>query len=421
MFDYDKWQEIFSTIRRNKLRTILTVFGVSWGIFMLIVLMGAGKGLENGVKGRFGSLNQNSVFLWSGRTTMPYDGLKPGRRLSFTMDDVLALQDQVPEAKIVIPRNQLGGGFGATAAVSRGGVTSGFSITGDYPEFMEIKKMDVYQGRFINFADLRDKRKIAVIGQTVRETLFKEDENPIGEYIKVRGVHFLVVGVHKSFQTAEQADGDNRAIFIPFTTFQQAFNFGTRVGWFNVAIHDDYKATDIEDKIKGVLMARHSVHPEDLRAVGAFNTQKTVEQISGVFTGIRIFVWIVGIGTLMAGIIGISNIMLIVVKERTKEIGVRKAMGATPWKIISLILQESIFLTTISGYLGLVVGASIIEFIGWYMKNNSLDAGAFGAPEINPGLVFSALVILIIGGALAGFIPAKKAASIEPIEALRNE
>ncbi len=327
MFDYDKWQEILATVKKNKLRTFLTMFGVFWGIFMLMLLLGSGKGLENGVTKNFGGWATNSGFVWTNRTTMAYQGMKPGRYIRFTNEDKEAIEQQVEGLGVISPRNNIGGWRGGNN-VSRKTKTGAFTINGDYPEYQQVQIVNVYSGRHINAKDIEDKRKIAVIGESVAKILFEEGEDPIGEYILIKGVFFQVVGTFKSLRGGEQGNRDTQTIYVPFTTFQQAFNIGNKIGWFAFTAKPGVEVSLVEEEIKRVLRERHKVHPEDVNALGSENLQKEFGQINGLFNGISIFVWIVGTGTLLAGVIGVSNIMLIIVKERTKEIGVRKSAGS---------------------------------------------------------------------------------------------
>jgi len=415
MFDLDKWQEIFITIGKNKLRTFLTVFGIGWGIFMIIILLGAGKGLQNGVERDFSAWATNSGFFWSRRTTIAYGGFQPGRRLTFTNEDTDILRKEIDGLAYLAPRNQLSG-FSGGNIVIYDGKTGTFEVNGDYPGYINIQKVKLDKGRYINDKDITDKRKVAVIGRNVSDVLF-EDIDPIGRYIKINGVNFLVVGLFDSRRTGEQADRDTQTIYLPFTTFQKAFNYGNRVGWYAYSVKPGYKVSDVEEAIMVNLRQRHSIHPLDIDAIGSNNLEEEFAEISGLFTGINVFTWFVGISTLLAGVIGVSNIMLIIVKERTKEIGIRKALGATPWSIISLIIQESIFLTSIGGYVSLVLGVAIIELLAGVIPND----GFMGTPEIDIKVAVGALGLLIIGGALAGIMPARKAASVSPIEAIRVE
>lgn len=416
MFDYDKWQEIFSTIKKNKLRTILTIFGIGWGIFMIVILLGMGKGLQNGVTRDFSGWATNSGFFWTQKTTISHNGFKPGRYINFTNEDTELLKRKIPEIAHLSPRNQLGGFRGGNNVI-RGNKSGAFTVTGDYPSYSKIQVLDIYKGRFINPLDIEGERKTAVIGQYVKDVLFEEGEDPIGEYIQINNVNFQVVGVFKSFRTGEQADHDTQTIYTPFTTFQKVFKFGNSVGWYAYAVKEGVKVSEVEEKILKFLKERHDISPLDEDAIGTENLEEEFAEISGLFTGINFFTWFVGISTLFAGIIGVSNIMLIIVKERTKEIGIRKSLGATPLSVISLIIQESVFLTIIGGYTALVTGVLLLAAIAQVVPQE----GFLAAPEIDLNIAIGALLILIIGGAFAGLLPAYKASSISPIEALRNE
>ncbi len=418
MFDYDKWQEIFHTIRKNKLRTALTMFGVFWGIFMLLILLGSGNGLKNGVNRDFSGRAKNSIFMWTQRTTMSYKGFKPGRWFRYKNSDAAALKENIPELGYLAPKNQLGGWQGANN-VSRGNKTSAFDVYGDYPDFQHLKYMTFPKGRFINDLDIKEKRKVVVIGQNAVDVLFEKDEEPIGEYIKINGVFFQVIGVFASYASGENKMREESSLHVPFSTFQTAFNYGDNIGWFAMAPKDGVPSEILEEKARALLMERHNIHPEDVSAVGSFNLGEEYAKIQGLFTGINVFNWIVGIGTLLAGVIGVSNIMLIIVKERTKEIGIRKSVGAGPWSIISLILQESIVLTALAGYIGLLLGVGILEMISTLLEGQ--DSGTFTNPEISLEVALWSLVVLIFFGALAGLVPASKAAKVDPIEALRTE
>jgi len=418
MFDLDRWQEIYQTIKKHKLRTALTAFGVYWGIFMLVVLLGAGKGLENGVMKGF-DIAKNTVFLWSQRTSVEYMGLPPGRYIRFTNDDVAAIRQNIPEIATLAPRNRLDGDF----IVVKDEKSASFDVYGDYPDFIKVKAMDIDKGRFLNQIDIEDRRKVAVVGERVVDVLFGEEEdvNPIGEYIKIKGVYFKIVGTFKSRGSGEDRIEDAQTIFVPNTTMQQAFNQYNRVYWFAMTPKDGYPAELIENEVKELLAKRHKVSPEDLKAFGSANVEKEFQQIQGLFSGIRGFSWIVSIGTILAGVIGVGNIMLIVVKERTKEIGIRKALGATPWSIISLIIQESVVITAVAGYTGLFVGVALVEGINILLKTFEIEGDFFANPEVNFTVAMSATITLIITGTLAGLIPATKAARINPVEALRDE
>lgn len=420
MIDLDKWQEILHALRQNKWRTILTAFGVFWGIFMLLVMLGSGKGLENGVTKNFGDFATNSVFIWTQQTSMPYKGFDRGRFFHFVDDDVPALRNNIPEIEILAPRLQ-GGGFNAGDNVVRGERTGAYSIYGDYPDFYKIDPVDILEGRFINEMDIQQKRKMIVIGQRVYEELFKKDENCIGEYIKIQGIYFKVIGRFKSKKTGEQANRDDQSIFMPFTTMQQAYNYGNAIGWFSVTSKENVPVSVVQEKAIDLLKRRHSIHPEDPMAIGSFNVEKEFKQMKGLFLGINTLIWIVGIGTLLAGVIGVSNIMLVIVRERTREIGIQRALGATPLHITMQIINESVFLTTIAGYFGLFTGVLLIEGINKVLASASENSTFFRNPEIDFQIAVSALVILVFSGVIAGMIPAGRALNIKPIEALRTE
>ncbi|QHT66097.1 ABC transporter permease [Rhodocytophaga rosea] len=415
MFDLDKWSEIYATVRKHKLRTFLTAFGVFWGIFMLVVLLGAGNGFENGVVGSF-DIAKNTVFVWSQRTSIPYKGLKAGRYIPFTNDDVVAIRQTIPEVAILAPQNQVQGNF----KVNYNNKSSSFTVYGEYPDWMGVKPLVILQGRFVNTLDIRDKRKVAIIGTRVHKVLFG-DKDPIGEYISIKGIYFKVVGTFKGRGSTEDNQEDAQTIFIPSTTLQQAFNQYNRVDYLAMVPQEGVESAVIEKKVKELLAKRHDIHPDDVRALGSANVEEEFKRIQGLFTGIKGFSWVVSIGTIIAGIIGVGNIMLIVVKERTKEIGIRKALGATPWSIISLIIQESIVITGVAGYIGLVTGTGLIALINYLLKKFEAEGEFFANPEVNLTIAATALLLLVFCGAIAGLIPATKAANIDPVVALRDE
>jgi putative ABC transport system permease protein len=298
--------------------------------------------------------------------------------------------------------------------------SSSFRVRGDHPEFRQIEPLLILKGRFLNQLDLQQKRKVAVIGERVIEVLFGA-QDPVGQYINIKGAFFRVVGVCRSHGKGEDLIQDAQTIYIPTTTLQQTYNQGRNIGYFAMTPQAGIPAAVIEEKVKQVLMQRLRVDPRDLKAFGSANVEKEFQEVQGLFTGIAAFSWIVSIGTILAGIIGVGNIMLIVVKERTKEIGVRKALGATPWSIISLIIQESVVITAFAGYLGLLAGTGVIALIDYLMTRFAVDAGFFSNPEVNVPVALAAIGLLVITGTLAGLIPATKAARVNPVEALRDE
>lgn len=421
MFDIDKWQEIYATLSRNKLRTFLTAFGVFWGIFMLLVMLGAGNGLQNGVRAGFNSWASNSIFIWSQTTTKEYKGFKPGRRAEFSNDDIIAIKKRIPEVKIIAPRHRLGD-FWGTTRVLRGNKEGGFKLNGDYPEYAQIETYTLEKGRFINQGDMSAQRKVAVIGQKVFEILFSPNENPIGQYIQVNEVNFMIIGLLK--KPTRQGDEQVESVTIPFSTFQYTFNMGKKVGWFGLTAQPNIPASEVQKKVLALLRERHKVHPDDIQAFGSWNLEEEYNRINNLFVGMKWLSWVVGILTLLAGVIGVSNIMVVIIKERTKEIGVRRAIGATPWAIVSQIITESVVLTSLAGYFGIVFGIGLLELINFALSKVPKDGSEkvfFLNPGVDLSIALTALAVLVISGILAGFIPAQRAISIKPVDALRAE
>ncbi|WP_339726584.1 ABC transporter permease [Maribacter stanieri] len=418
MFNRDRWKEILEVLSSNVFRTLATSFGVGWGIFILIILLAAGKGLENGIRADFGDIATNTMFMWSRNTTISYKGLPKGRRFSFKLEDVQAINDKVPNLRFISPRNQLGG-FGSGNNVVRGLKTGAFNVYGDYPEIIRQEPMTITSGRFVNQNDIEYKRKIAIIGDGVQNELYDHGETVIGTYIKIQGVNFMVVGTYQKKDSGGGEEGQ-KEIYVPFTAFSQAFNMGNDVGWMAITANDGSSISELKEKIVGVVKENRKIHPDDKRAVGYFDLYEQFNRVESLFGALRWVAYFVGVLVLLSGIIGVSNIMLIVIKERTKEIGIRRALGEAPWSIKKQILMESIFLTIISGMIGIIFGAAFI-----YGVNAVLDSvgpvDMFINPSVSLGVVVSALVILIFSGLLAGFIPAQSAIKIRPIEALRTE
>lgn len=416
LIDRDHWREIYEALRGNKMRTFLTAFGVFWGIFMLMVMLASGNGLWNGVREGFSNGATNSLFVWTQRTSKPFRGMSAGRSVQFDTADTHAIRQQVPEAAVVCPRNQLGG-FRGGNNVMRGVKAGAFSVMGDVPEIARVQSVRVTEGRFLNHLDLAERRKVAVIGTRVREVLFAKDENPLDGSIRINGVYFKVIGVFKPNRSGDDREEEPQTIFVPFTTFKTAFNFGDRVGWFAIISKDGVPASVVETKVLAVLKERHRIAPDDERALGHFNLEKEYGQIQGLFGGIDALVWIVGIGTLSAGVIGVSNIMLVIVRERTNEIGLRRAIGATPFAIMTQIIFESLVLTTSAGYLGLMAGVGVVASIAKLIEGTPTEM--FRNPEVAFGSALATLAILVGAGILAGLVPARRAVKISPVEALR--
>jgi putative ABC transport system permease protein len=421
MFDRDNWDEILEALTANVFRTILTAFGVFWGIFILVILLAAGKGLENGVKKGFDGMATNSMFMWSQTTSKPYKGLPATREFNFKNRDVAALKETFPDLLYVSPRNQLGGYEGANNVI-RGTKTAAYTIYGDYPELIKQESMDIIKGRFVNQQDILLKRKVAVIGKGVIKELYDNGEGVIGTYIKVNGVNFMVVGVYNSKSNNNgDAESAQKNIFIPFTTFQQSFNYGDVVGWMALTAKDDASITELKPAILKFMKSRHSISPEDDRAIGNFDLYEEFIKVQGLFTILNFIAFFVGTLVLLSGVIGISNIMLIVVKERTKEIGVRRALGATPGAIRTQILSEAIFLTIVAGMFGIAAATGILWIVNKVLESMPSEGMMFANPTVDVSVVFVALIILVGSGLLAGLIPAQTAINIKPVDALRTE
>ena len=420
LFSRDSWAEILEALSSNWFRTLLTSFGVLWGIFILVILLAAGNGLENGVKQGFDGMATNSLFMWSQTASKPYKGLPKGRRYRFKIEDVDAIRRDIPNLRYISPRNQLGG-FRGTNNVVRGLNTGAYNVYGDYPEFIEQQPMDITLGRFINYSDINEKRKVAIIGSGVRSELYETGEEVLGTYIKINGVNFMVIGTYNKKSNDGDAEEGQKEIFVPFTAFSQAFNMGNRVGWMAITAEDDTTITELKDDIFDLMKSRHTIHPEDDRAIGHFDLYEEFSKINGLFVALNFVAYFVGILVLLSGIIGISNIMLIVVKERTKEIGIRRALGATPWGIRSQILLESIFLTIISGMAGIALASGLLVLVNNILDGMDTSDMMFLNPSVNIGVVLIALTILIISGLLAGLIPAQTAIKIKPVDALRTD
>ncbi len=415
LFDADRWREVFDTLSANKLRTALTAFGVLWGIFMLIIMLGAGSGLQNGVTSEFDGFATNSLYVWTQRATKPYKGLPAGRWFRMNNEDTKALQELVPEAKVIAPRNEVGGWRGS-ANVTRGIHTGAFGIKGDVPEAIAIQPMQAKAGRLLNRKDMEEKRKVAVIGTKVVNDLYQPDENIIGSNLRINGAYFTVVGTFNTKKSGREAEDDAQSIFVPLSSFQQTFNSGNRVSYYGFMPVDGVSVAVLEQKILKILKERHHIHPDDEFAFGTSNNEEDFAEYANVFSGINFIIWFVGTLTLIAGIIGISNIMLVIVKERTKEIGIRRAIGARPISIVSQIILEALVLTSLAGYLGIMLGVWVVEYAGPLIEDES-----FKNPEIHFKTIMIALGVLIISGCFAGFLPAYRAMEIKPVDALRTE
>ena len=408
LIDKDTWQELRESLTKNKLRTVITMIGVWWGILLLIGLLGSAKGIENKFSVQFGDYATNSVFIWGQSTSKAFKGYQEGRRPRLKFSHLEKIKNQVKGIKFLLPRNA------RDVQVVRGVQYDNFGLSGDFPLLDKIQKKNLLSGRFINQLDIDDSKKVAVISDDVYKQLFELEEEAIGEFIKINEISYKVIGVF------EQGDFDfGGELHIPFTTFRDVYNQGDNIGWITVTGEDGYNIRQIENDVKLVLKNLNYVHPDDNRAFGSFNLGELFERFEGFLMGMQFLTWFVGIATLIAGVFAIGNILLITVKERTKEIGIRRAIGATPFEIKRQIVLESIFLTIIAGIFGIISG-------GWILI--AMDSAFGSGPDsvlINASVpiivVFISVIILVVFGTLIGLIPANRATSIKPIDALREE
>ena len=410
LFDIDKLQEIFNTVNKNKLRTFLTGFSVSWGIFMLILLLGSGTGIENGVKAEFKNVATNSIWVRSGQTSKPYKGLQPGRHIKFTNDDYEKIKSSVRGIEHIAARFYLWENNLVTYKKEYGT----FNIVAGHPADRYLEKTILAEGRLINEIDVEQFRKVATIGTLVQEQLFR-NESALGKYININGVAFKVVGVHFD----EGSERPLRWLYLPISTVQKVFGAGNRIHslMFTAGEATMKEGLKMEQQVRERLAARHNFDIGDEKALRIWNSLKSYQKFVNLFSSIRKFIWLIAVGTIIAGIVGVSNIMLISVKERTRELGIRKALGATPSSIINLILTEAVLITSFSGYIGLVAGVGIIELASSHLPAVEL----FQNPQVDFKAAIGAVILLVLAGLIAGFIPARKAANILPVEALRNE
>ena len=418
MFDLDKWKEIWATLRSNRLRTLLTAFGVFWGIVMLMAMLAFGSSIQTGMQRQMKGMATNLLFIWGQMTTEAYDGLPPGRYVGFDTDDI-DLMRALPGIEWLAPRIQLGGWMNNTT-VSREGKNGSFTVMGEFPELKHIVAFEYEAGRFVNERDLAEARKVAVIGRAVRDQLFGPGVDPIGDYIQINGVYFLVVGVTKTLRTGQMGDRDANTVFVPFTTVRSAFNTGDRVGFFAMTAKPGVDGPELERQVREALARHHRVSPTDKIAFGSFNMFEKFAGFQTFLFVLALLSWVVGGATLMAGVVGVSNIMLITVKERTKEIGVRKALGASPLSIVAMVMKESIALTLLAGLVGVAAGVGLMATADYLLTHVATDS-PLGPPDVSLSTVLVAVAVLVGAGALAGIMPASHAASIKPIEALRAE
>ncbi|HBK31524.1 MAG TPA: ABC transporter ATP-binding protein, partial [Porphyromonadaceae bacterium] len=409
------WQEIWITITHNKSRSFLTAFGVFWGILMLVVMVGAGNALQTGIFSQIDGFATNSCYFTPEETSLPYRGFRKGRRWEIKNADIPIIRQRVKDIDQLSPLVYM---WPNEENVVRGEYKGSYTLRGCYPENDNIDRSIMLKGRFINEIDIADKRKVCILGERVYEVLFPKGEDPIGSVIRANGIYFQVIGVSKSSSGIGIGGDPKETITIPFSTMQQAFNLGNAIHIVGVTAKPKVKVTQIEKEVGTVLKDLHQIHPDDPTAVWAINLEEQFNMFNYLGIGIAALIWIVGLGTLFAGAIGVSNIMLVTVRERTKEIGIRRALGATPNNIIGQILSESIVLTLLAGVLGVVLGVGILGAAGIVLSHGDQF---FKDPQIHFSMAVGAVLILGVIGALAGFLPAQRAMMIKPIEAIREE
>lgn len=420
MFDFDGIHEIWQTIARNKTRSLLTAFGVFWGIFLLVVLSSTGNGFENGMMKQVEGVTPNTGFFFTSTTSEPYKGYQKGRSWSMQMSDIEALKEAFPFIKAISPEASVYSSEDKN--VVYGSRSGSFTVKGVMPEYNEIEKSKIMKGRFINETDIAANRKVCLLGKKVYTTMFERGENPIGKMVKVNGIYFQVVGVARSYTDNVNINGSiDESVILPFTTMQQVFALGDKINFFALVADDDTPLPEIEEDIMQLLKQRHDIAPTDKDAIRSFNLTEIFKAFKGLFFGIHILIWIVGLGTLMSGIIGVSNIMLVTVKERTREIGVRRAIGAKPKNIITQVLSESLLLTTLAGLVGLCIGVGIMAIVGMITSNMPSDNMMFQDPYMSFKVAVLATIIVILSGLLAGVLPALRAIQIKAIDAIREE
>ena len=418
IFDRDTWDEIFESISKNRTRTIITSIGVFWGIFIYIVLAGSATGLENGFDDAFSGLSKNSMGVWVQRTSIPYKGFEEGRYPVFKLNDVDYLKNRVPEIQYIAPGLQAGAFTGSPPLVVRGLKSDNFNVFGNFPVYAKISVINIFDGgRYINDDDIKYERKVAVIGEGTQERLFNVGEDPIGKYIRINDVNFMVVGVTKFAEGG--GFGSDSDITIPYTTFAKMYNRGDQFGFMFISGYEYVNPNYLEETVLNTLRVMKTVSPEDDRAFGTFNIGSLFESIIKFTRGMVFLSLVVGIATIFAGVIGIGNIMLIAVKERTNELGIRRALGATPGEVKVQIVLESVFLTIVAGIIGITVGAFLLFVIN--IGTSGLEDFPFTNPTVPLAIVFGAFITMITLGTLIGLIPAERAVSIKPIEALREE
>ncbi len=422
-FDTDVFGEVLQLFRRNRLRTLLTASGIFWGIFVLIVMLGFGNGIQDGVERRLSGYATNALYVWGNETSVAYQGLTPGRNIRLENADTTALLAHVDEIGQLAPRARLSRHRGRND-VAYGGKVTDAEVTGDVPQYQSILPMDIRNGRFINPLDIKHKRKVAVIGQRVHRDLFGSDKDPVGRDIQISGVSFTVIGIFNPVRYGNNRERMESMVFLPLSTFQQVFNWGEAISFYAAVPQPGVSSAQLRERMVETLKTRNRIAPTDNRAVGSWNSELEFLRIQNLFTGIRVFIWTVGIATLLAGVLGVSNIMLIAIRERRREFGIRKSIGATPAAVIRMVLYETTTLVGVAGVAGFWCGILVLAVIDMATSQLTADPDAdilFSSPSIDINVAIAALVALLVAALLATLIPARQAMRIDPIEALRAE
>ncbi len=423
MIDRELWAEVWQVLKSNRLRTLLTASGIFWGIFILIIMLGFGNGIQSGVNKSMAGYATNSLYMWGQATSQPYQGLPPGRPIELNNEDTKALLQKVPDIAYLAPRVRLGR-FRGRSDVLNGSKVTDAEISGDMPEFRQVLPMDFKYGRFINPFDVQQKRKVVVLGERIHRDLFGDGVDPVGRQVQIRQISFTVIGVFKPKRYGSNRERMGSLVFTPITTFQQVFNYGNTIGFYAMIPKTGLRSKDVADQMRQVLMQRHRVAPNDNRAFGDWNSENEFLRIERLFVGIRAFVWTVGLATLLAGVLGVTNIMLIAIRERRREFGIRKSIGATPGSVLKMILAETATLVGVSGLLGLMAGLLGLYLVDLITRpiTQRVDAEVlFDTPTIDLRIAIAAVVALALASVLATIIPARHAMKIDPVEALRAE
>lgn len=419
LFKKDTWQEIYHSLRNNKLRTLLTMIGVAWGMFLYVSLLGAAKGMQNGFDKLFSGFATNSIFMWGQHTNIPYAGFPKGRKVDLHLADIEMLQKKIPDIDYISPQNSRGNFGSPGEQMSRNGKTATYTLTGDYPIGNKISEKKLIYGRYLNDADLSGNKNVVVIGEEIYKNFFdhKKNENPLGKSINIKGMFFNVIGVFRS----KKGGGieNDQTSYIPLSTYTKMYNDGDKVDFFAIVSKPDAGLTSVEERVKTEMKKKYDISPDDTNAYGSFNLGKEFAKFTGFMKGMQLLTIIVGTLTILAGVIAISNILLITVKERTKEIGIRRAIGAKPTEVRNQILLESVVITLTSGMLGFIFGILLLMILDIFTRNQ--DEFPFYNPTVDYTNVFSAMAVMVTLGLIVGMIPAQRAVKIRPIEALRSE